>query len=203
MSASVIPDASNSFFRHICKVNNIILIISCQDFFELFHRTHLLNIYIPISSFPLFFHHSANFFIGPGQSAIQADEILAEIIIPSRPVTPGIYLKYSTRPMDVAIVSLAVVMAKTDGEVCEKIVIALGAVGPTPFRARKAESVMRGERLGGDIQGLIRETAEKAVEESQPIDDFRASAAHRKKMIQELMTEGLKQTIGMKGPKKK
>ncbi|MBW1799223.1 MAG: xanthine dehydrogenase family protein subunit M [Deltaproteobacteria bacterium] len=138
-----------------------------------------------------------DFFVGPGQSTIQADEILAEIIMPNLPVTEGIHLKYSTRPMDVAIVNLAV-MATIKGEACEEIAIALGAVGPTPFRAGKAERVMRGRRLGGDLQDLFEETAEKAVEESQPIDDFRASAAHRNKMIKELTTEGLRQIIERK-----
>lgn len=135
-----------------------------------------------------------DFFLGPGQSILQPDELLSEIHIPNQSLAEGIYLKYSIRPMDVGIVNVAV-MARTIGE-CEEIKIALGAVGPVPFRCKKAEDMIRGSKLNGNLQGLFQEAAQIAVEESQPISDFRASAQHRNEVIRQLVGKGLEQTVG-------
>ncbi|PKN30173.1 MAG: xanthine dehydrogenase family protein subunit M [Deltaproteobacteria bacterium HGW-Deltaproteobacteria-21] len=136
-----------------------------------------------------------DFFVGPGKSVIQPDEILSEILIPSQPFAEEIYLKHSTRPMDVAIVNLAV-LAEINGDRCDQIKIALGAVGPVPFRCRKAEELIRGSKFNGDLQTLFREAAQIAVEESRPIGDFRASAENRIEVIRRLVVKGLEQTVG-------
>jgi carbon-monoxide dehydrogenase medium subunit len=140
-----------------------------------------------------------NFFVGPGKSIMQIGEVLSEILIPNPTFGEGIYLKYSIRPMDVAVVNLAV-MVRTEDDRCEEVKIALGAVGPVPFRCRKAEEIIRGTRLDGDLQGLFREAAQMAVDESKPIDDFRASAAHRVEVIGKMVQKGLEQTV-MRAPK--
>ena len=58
------------------------------------------------------------FFIGPGENALQADEILTEIQIPNPPPhTRGVYLKLPARTMvDLAVVGVAVVVTLDDKE---------------------------------------------------------------------------------------
>src|SRR3989304_3579714 len=112
------------------------------------------------------------FFVSPGKTTLRQDELLTEVHVPNPPAgAQGIYLKHSLRKMDVAIASAAVLIV-LEGDVCLDIRIALGAVGPTPFRAKKAEETIRGERLGGEPveRGVLEKGARVAADESFPID---------------------------------
>ena len=137
------------------------------------------------------------FFAGPGRTALRVDELLVEVRVPNPPGgAQGIYFKHSLRKMDVAIAGAAVLIC-LDGEVCRDVRIALGAVGPTPFRARRAEEALRGRLLGaGSGAGeLIEEVARLASDESVPIDDFRGYAQYRKKLISMLVSKALERMI--------
>ena len=137
------------------------------------------------------------FFVSPGKTTLLQDELLTEVHVPHPPAgAQGIYLKHSLRKMDVAIACAAVLIV-LDGDVCRDIRIALGAVGPIPSRARKAEQAIRGERLGGErveIE-LLDEVARAASDESFPIDDFRSYAAYRRKLVRMLVGKGLERVI--------
>jgi carbon-monoxide dehydrogenase medium subunit len=137
------------------------------------------------------------FFVSPGKTALRQDELLTEVHVPDPPAgAHGIYLKHSLRKMDVAIACAAVLMV-LDGDVCRDIRIALGAVGPIPFRAKKAEEMIRGQRLGGERveTDLLEQVARAASDESFPIDDFRAYAAYRRKLVRMLVGKGLERVI--------
>jgi aerobic carbon-monoxide dehydrogenase medium subunit len=137
------------------------------------------------------------FFLSPGKTALRQDELLTEVHVPNLPAgAEGIYLKHSLRKMDVAIASAAVLIV-LDGDVCRDIRIALGAVGPIPFRAKKAEQIIRGQRLSGEpAEGqLLEEVARTASDESFPIDDFRAYAAYRRRLVRMLVGKGLERVI--------
>jgi carbon-monoxide dehydrogenase medium subunit len=136
----------------------------------------------------------ADFFTGPGQTALGDDEILREIQIPDMPPgAKGVYLKLTPRrAMDLAIVGVAVVVIPQDG-ICQDIRIALGAVAPTPIRAKKAEAVLKGQKLD---DALIEKAAQAAAGEAKPIDDQRASAEYRRDMVGVLVKRAIKQAIG-------
>jgi aerobic carbon-monoxide dehydrogenase medium subunit len=111
------------------------------------------------------------------------EEILTQITIPkTSPLLVGEYIKFSPREMmDLAYVGVAV--AYTVGEKekkCDGVRIVLGAVAPTPIRAKRAEAALDG-------QILSEEMAEKvgaiAAEEAKPISDVRSSADYRRAMV--------------------
>jgi len=137
-----------------------------------------------------------DFFTGPGQTALADDEILQEINIPHPPPnSKGVYLKLTPRrAMDLAIVGVAVVIIPKDG-ICKDIRIALGAVAPTPIRAKDAEAVLNGQKLD---DRLIEKAALTAAGQSKPIDDHRASAEYRRDMVEVLVKRAIKQAIGSK-----
>jgi CO/xanthine dehydrogenase FAD-binding subunit len=138
-----------------------------------------------------------SFFVSPGKTSLRPDEILTEVHVPRLPFrAEGIYLKHSLRMMDVAMVGVAVV-ACLDANVCRDVRIALGAVAPIPLRATRAENVLRGKRLtGGPIDSeLFEEAGRVAADECFPIDDLRAYAAYRKKIVETLVKRGLEQTV--------
>jgi carbon-monoxide dehydrogenase medium subunit len=122
------------------------------------------------------------FFRGPGQTVMTVDEILTEITIPktlSRLV--GEYIKFSPREMmDLAYVGVAVAYTLGEQERCEGVRIVLGAVAPTPIRARRAEAVIEDQVL---TEALAEKAGEIAAEESKPISDVRSSADYRRAMV--------------------
>ena len=135
----------------------------------------------------------SEFFLAPGKSALQTGEFLTEIRVPvPADGARGLYLKHSLRKMDVAMVSAAI-QTVIDGDICRDVRIALGAVAPTPFRAIRAEAVLRGQPLdhGTRERQLIHEAARIASEEASPIDDLRSYASTRRDIIIRLVRQGL------------
>ena len=134
-----------------------------------------------------------DFFTGPNETVLTDRELLVEILVPPMPSNSrGTYLKLSPkRSMDLATVGVAALVISEDGR-CKDMRIALGAVAPTPIRAKKAEGILRGQRFSDD---LIERTVQTAAEESRPIDDHRASAQYRREMVQALVRRAITQAI--------
>ena len=89
----------------------------------------------------------------------------------------------------------AVSMVIDDNKHCHHIRIAMGAVAPTPIRAKKAESVLKYKKI---TPSLIRESAQMAIKESKPISDIRASTYYRKKMVGFLVEKIISDLSGLK-----
>jgi CO/xanthine dehydrogenase FAD-binding subunit len=73
----------------------------------------------------------------------------------------------------------------------EDVRIGLGAVAPTPIRASKTESFLRGKALNA---ALLSEAASMAAAESSPISDQRSSAEYRRWIVEALTRRGLEQS---------
>ncbi len=130
-----------------------------------------------------------DFFTGPNQTALNPDELVKEILIPSMPLqSKGVYIKLSPRSrMDLAVVGVGTVLVQ-DNELIQEVRIALGAVAPTPIRAKRAEDVLNGKKLHPET---VMKAAETASAESKPIDDHRASAEYRRMMVEALVKRAI------------
>ena len=124
-----------------------------------------------------------DFFTGPGQTVLRRGELLKEVRVPPVPGRSfATYLKTFRSAMDCCTVGVGLFAAFEDGSpVVKDVRLALGAVAPTPMRARGAEALLAGSRLD---EATIAAASAKAVEEAQPIDDIRASAAYREVLIE-------------------
>ncbi|MBP1739006.1 MAG: carbon monoxide dehydrogenase [Deltaproteobacteria bacterium] len=133
------------------------------------------------------------FFLRPNKTCLQPGEIVKEIQVP--PVTAGTggaYIKLSPRSrMDLAVVGVAAMVQKNDGAFSD-IRIGLGAVAPKPMRSTKAEERLRGETIS---EKMILEAAKIAAQESDPIDDHRASAMYRRMMVEVLVKRAIQQAL--------
>jgi carbon-monoxide dehydrogenase medium subunit len=141
-----------------------------------------------------------SFFLGPGKTAIQPDEVLVEVFVPHAPPhSRGAFLKLGRRrSLDLALVSVAVLLTMDeDGVTCRRARIALGGVAPTPLRAKETEKALDGQRL--DEAG-IRRAGEVASAECQPISDIRASAEYRREMVRVLTERAIKKCLGLPIP---
>jgi carbon-monoxide dehydrogenase medium subunit len=135
-----------------------------------------------------------SFFKGANYTALNKEEVLLEIRIPlSSEKTGTSYLKLRRHQtaIDMAVVNVATALTCTKRH-CEAARIALGSVGPIPFRAKTAESVLAGSILDGEI---IQKAAAAAAEEAKPIDDVRATSAYRKKMVAILVRRSLENSL--------
>ena len=123
------------------------------------------------------------FFTGPGQSTLSVGELLTGVRF-ERPSdrARGVYMKEGQRnALAIAVVSVAVVHEPDAGTVR----MALGSVAPTPVRAEEAEALFAAEwERAGDRGALVRAVAAAAGRAASPIDDVRASAAYRRKLLE-------------------
>ncbi|MGB9629879.1 MAG: FAD binding domain-containing protein, partial [Thermodesulfobacteriota bacterium] len=151
------------------------------------------------------------FFLGPGETALDKDEILTEIFIPKPlPNTGSAYWKHQRRQaLDLPILGVAVLLSldkstvtcsdllctaspistilhslEGDEVVCKEVRIALGVAAPTPMRAIQAENLLRGKKISDEI---LEEVAETAANEAQPRDTIRGEAWYRRDMIRVLV----------------
>lgn len=95
------------------------------------------------------------------------EEILTEIQVPPPPGgSRQTFLKFRVRePIDFAIVSVASVLGFEDGA-CREASLALGAVAPTPVRAKEAEEAIKGKAID---DGAAKRAAEAALSGAQPL----------------------------------
>ena len=130
------------------------------------------------------------FFIASGETILQDGEILAEIQVPSKPPHTGeVYLRITRTAVDYATVGVAtlVTLGSKNGT-CSEAKIVLGAVAPTPIRARKAEGAIKGKEIE---EGLIEEAARLASEEARP----RTRPEYKRKLVRVLTRRALRQAL--------
>jgi len=133
-----------------------------------------------------------DFFLGPGKTVLEKGEILAEIIIPDQPTTGSNYIKFGLRRAGaLAVAGVASSVTVSDGT-CRDVRVVLGAVAPTPMRARQAENVLRGKKISRE---LIDEAGRIAAAESKPISDIRGSIEYRRNLVNVLTRRSLKAAI--------
>ncbi|MFA5905085.1 MAG: FAD binding domain-containing protein [Desulfobacula sp.] len=138
--------------------------------------------------------HLDNFFTGPHCTVLEPMEILTEIRIPRMTEKSGANFIKLTRQhtaIDMAVVNATTCLSIKDG-ICVSARIALGSVGPHPFRAKKAEALLLNH---APEAALFRESARLAAKEASPIDDIRATAAYRKEMIPVLLQQSLEKSL--------
>jgi len=134
------------------------------------------------------------FFQGPGRTALGPAEIVTTVRLPAASERRGWGFGRRTRTViDIALVSSCAVVQAHNG-VCGEVRISLGAVGPIPLRATRAEAVLQGQQPSA---ALLAEASRVAAEEARPISDVRCSAAYRKDMVEVLSKRCLESALSM------
>ena len=113
-------------------------------------------------------------------TTLAADEIITEVVVPRlAPRTRATYVKFLPRTADdYATVSVAAAMRLADGVVADARIV-LGAVGPTPIRARAAEAALAGAKPSRE---RLAQAAALVRDEVDPLDDLRGSAEYKREM---------------------
>jgi CO/xanthine dehydrogenase FAD-binding subunit len=117
------------------------------------------------------------FFTGPRTNCMSQTEILTEIKLPAAPVGSGMaFEKMGRVSQDIAVVNAAAHI-ETEGQVCRRCRVAVGAVAPIPLRLMEAERLMEGETI---TQGLLERLSKVVEAKVRPITDVRATEAYRR-----------------------
>lgn len=132
----------------------------------------------------------SDFVLGRRSTARKPDELVTSISFERLAESAGeVYLKIGRRhAMEVAIVGLAARLAfDADGNVTDAG-IAIASVAPKAFRAQLAEKRLVGTKLDDES---MREAGELVRQSAHPIDDARATADYRRRLLPALLRDAV------------
>jgi CO/xanthine dehydrogenase FAD-binding subunit len=126
---------------------------------------------------------AAEFYTGVKRNALEPDELIAAVLIPSA-AGPQQFCKIGTRNAMVIAVSAFACALHPDRRA---VGTGIGSAAPTPRRAPDAEDFLAGELEGAGLwdsrgelpESLARAFGERVAAAASPIDDVRGSAAYR------------------------
>jgi len=130
---------------------------------------------------------AADFFLGYFTTALAADELLVETLLP-RPWHGAALHEHVRRHGDFALVAAAAALDVEEDGRCAAARVALGAVDDVPLRMPAAEAVLVGTRLP---DGALDEAAHVAAAAVDPPGDVHASAAYRRRLVAVLLRRAL------------
>lgn len=137
----------------------------------------------------------ADFFRGPGQTALTPAELISKITVKINPGANSVFFKVGKRnALAISVINLAACLEFNEDGTCRQARIALGAVAPTPVRAASVEAFIRGKKLDPEVVAEARELVQQDI---SPLDDLRAEAAYRRHLAAVLVGRALTAGTGL------
>jgi carbon-monoxide dehydrogenase medium subunit len=133
----------------------------------------------------------AEFWLAYRKTVLEPGEYLKAFRLPPLPTSSAVVYRHRglRRAMETDMVNVACFLELEEDEPTARAVrIALGAVGPIPHRAVAAERALAGKPVSPTFAD---EAGRLAAVEARPIDDLRATAAYRKRMVHVLVKRAL------------
>jgi CO/xanthine dehydrogenase FAD-binding subunit len=133
------------------------------------------------------------FFTAPGKTVKQDNELLTMVVF-DKPADSFVarFRKSGPRPaLEISTVSIGV-GGRLENGAFNNVRVAMGAVAPTPLRARRVEATLEGKPLD---TGSVRAAVASAVEDATPIDDVRASIWYRDHLVRVFTEEVLSDVL--------
>lgn len=131
-------------------------------------------------------------FEGPHRTTL-GDRLIREIRVPREAAgRRGVFIKHARSRSDIAQINVGVALEARSGYVQEAR-IALGAVGPIPLRAVRAEKLLINQRI---TPALLAEVEREVQEEIRPITDWRATEDYRRRMSGVLVRRAIAALLG-------
>ncbi|MEQ4715101.1 xanthine dehydrogenase family protein subunit M [Nonomuraea sp. B19D2] len=135
---------------------------------------------------------AAEFFVDYLESALDAGEILVGVKIPKLGAGWGFhYEKFHRTAQAWAIVGVAAAVRRSNGSIAEAR-IGLTNMGPTPLRARAAETALEGVELGDQV----RQACEEAAAGASPPADLHAQPDYRRHLAKVLTHRAIRTAAG-------
>lgn len=141
--------------------------------------------------------NATDFYLRPGVVDVGQNEILTHVKIKKSSYEnfKGCYIKFAPRKaMDIATIGCAVLLKESNLKVID-LRVAFGVAGPTPIRAKKAESFAKDKILN---EAMIEQICSLCTQDTKARDSWRASKLFRENLITELPKKALKEIVGDK-----
>jgi aerobic carbon-monoxide dehydrogenase medium subunit len=134
------------------------------------------------------------FFVGMFQTKAGPEDLVTAVALPPQPDgARTAYLKYALRPLDFAIVGVAVrVVLADDGSIAGARIALNGAASRT-LRATEAERVLAGEQPSAE---LFARAGKAAAEQASPVADIDGSAEYKRRVCGVYTTRALARAMG-------
>lgn len=134
------------------------------------------------------------FFKGYYETELAPGDVVTEVIVPPlADAKKAFYSRFITTPAEGRpLVAVAACVAASGAQQWHEVRLFLGAVVGAPLRMSRAEQILQGKRLSGDV---LAEAAECAAQDIDAIDDFRASAAYRREVARVVVRRTLTRAL--------
>lgn len=136
--------------------------------------------------------------LGPGQTAIRPDEVLHSVAFQrlEGPYGSAFFKLGKRKGMNIAVVSVAVLMRLVADGTIAGARVAFGSVAPTAVRSKHSEAVLNGERPTAEV---FERAARAALADISPISDVRSTAAYRRHASMTLLRRALETAAARAG----
>jgi len=132
-----------------------------------------------------------DFFVGPYETVVAQDELLASIRVPLRP-SASAYVKVDRRAGDWAVGAAGAVLS-VEGDVITEAGIGLTALGASRFVAAEAEDFLTG---GPPTEERFADAGRIAARHCRPVADQRGPVDYKRHLAGELVTRALRRALG-------
>jgi aerobic carbon-monoxide dehydrogenase medium subunit len=134
-----------------------------------------------------------DFFVGLLETAAEPDELVRAVVLPAQPDgARTTYLKFSIRPLDFAIVGVAVRIVVTDGVISDAR-IGLNGAANRCLRATDAEAVLQGAEPSAE---LFRRAGDAAAAQSDPLADVDGNEDYKRHVVGVYTRRALEKAMG-------
>lgn len=121
-----------------------------------------------------------NFFRGPFENSLEPDEMVVCIQVPlPANGASSVYVKHVQRAVDRATVGIGVQLDIDDARVCRGARIGVGGAAPAPFRATRAEALLKGEKISDELMNAVGAEVSAMCD---PLSDSHGPAEYKRKM---------------------
>ena len=140
-----------------------------------------------------------DFFTGWYETALAPGEMIIAVLIPRTPAgSVGVYSKLARVAGDFAIVSVALLLG-AENRRCTHLQVAVGGSGPAPLRLPQFEEKLLDRPLD-DLDAAALGRALAWI--SDPVDDVRASADYRRRVIPRMVEDAYRRAVHKHGARR-
>jgi len=138
---------------------------------------------------------AGEFAVGPLTTVLEPGELITAVTLPPPPAgARHAYLKYALRPLDFAILGVAVRLAVDAEGRCRHVRIGLNGAAGRPLRATGAEQILEGSPAGAGTAQLAA-AADAAAGQSDPLSEVFESSSYRREMVRVYVRRALERAL--------
>jgi aerobic carbon-monoxide dehydrogenase medium subunit len=136
------------------------------------------------------------FFRAPFENALEPAEMVRSVHVPlPAKGASSIYVKHVQRAVDRATVGVGLRLNIDEAGICAEARVGVGGAAPAPFRATKAEALLKGKKISDD---LVDAAAAEVSFMCDPIEDSHGPAEYKKRMAGVFTKKALRALLAQK-----